>query len=137
MSLSRTLNRLFDEVRREAKRNPAFADRLDAVLRAHASARDIDPEVLAEAERDEAAPLESSEAAETELNPVAHFTREGADSLRVALAALPDVALVRLMGEHNLDPAGVAADLAGHDLVEHIVAQAEKRVERDRKLFDY
>ena len=35
MSLNKTLDRLFDEIRREAKRNPAFADRLDAVLQLH------------------------------------------------------------------------------------------------------
>ena len=38
MSLNKTLDRLFDEIRREAKRNPDFADRLDAVLRVHDSA---------------------------------------------------------------------------------------------------
>jgi hypothetical protein len=132
MSLNKTLNRLFDEVRREAKRNPAFADRLDAVLRAHASVREIDERNLEpeEAEAD-AAP------AAPDLNPLALYTRDGADALRITLAALPDAALLSLIGEHNLDPAGAAAGLAGHDLVEHIVAHAEKRVERDRKMFDY
>ncbi|MES1197494.1 MAG: hypothetical protein ABUL55_02605 [Pseudomonadota bacterium] len=48
MSLNKTLNRFFDEIRREAKRNPAFADRLDAVLRVHDSQRDVADEVMAE-----------------------------------------------------------------------------------------
>jgi len=46
MSLNKTLDRLFDEIRREAKRNPDFADRLDAVLRLHESRRDVPHEVV-------------------------------------------------------------------------------------------
>jgi hypothetical protein len=46
MSLNKTLDRLFDEIRREAKRNPDFADRLDAVLQRHDSRRDVPDEVL-------------------------------------------------------------------------------------------
>ena len=46
MSLNKTLDRLFDEIRREAKRNPDFADRLDAVLRLHESRRDVCDEVI-------------------------------------------------------------------------------------------
>jgi len=45
MSLNKTLDRLFDEIRREAKRNPDFANRLDAVLRLHDSRRDVPAEV--------------------------------------------------------------------------------------------
>jgi hypothetical protein len=48
MSLNKTLDRLFDEIRREAKRNPGFADRLDAVLRLHDSRRDVADEVVEE-----------------------------------------------------------------------------------------
>jgi len=48
MSLNKTLDRLFDEIRREAKRNPDFADRLDAVLRVHESRRDVPDEVIKE-----------------------------------------------------------------------------------------
>jgi len=46
MSLNKTLDRLFDEIRREAKRNAAFADRLDAVLRLHESRRDVGDETI-------------------------------------------------------------------------------------------
>ncbi|MBS0384829.1 MAG: hypothetical protein JSS00_05720 [Proteobacteria bacterium] len=57
MSLNKTLDRLFDEIRREAKRNPEFADRLDAVLRLHDSRRDVDGGVIEEVTREaEAAP---------------------------------------------------------------------------------
>src|SRR5512134_368472 len=48
MSLNKTLDRLFDEIRREAKRNPDFADRLDAVLRLHDSRRDVADDVVEE-----------------------------------------------------------------------------------------
>jgi hypothetical protein len=146
MSLNRTLGRLFDEIRREAKRNPAFADRLDAVLRAHESARDVPDAVLEEVASDDPGPPASSrfasgvselEARGPEVNPVALYIRDGAEALRIALAALADDALAALVEEHHLDPAGAAAGMTGHDLIEHIVAQAEKRVTRDRKLFDY
>ena len=46
MSLNKSLDRLFDEIRREAKRNPDFADRLDAVFRVHESRRDVPDEVV-------------------------------------------------------------------------------------------
>lgn len=145
MSLNKSLNRLFDEIRREAKRNQAFADRLDAIFLAHASAREVD-EALVEAER--AAPdvppptrkladLGGVADAAAEINPVAFYIRDGADALKSALSALPEGALTQLLGEHNLDPAGAASGLAKPALVDHIVAQAARRVERDRKLFDY
>lgn len=152
MSLNKTLNRLFDEIRREAKRNDAFADRLDAIFLAHTSAREVDA-TLVEAERQapefqERAPARSladlggvadakAPASVPDLNPVAFYVRDGADALKTALTALPKDALTQLLGEHNLDPAGATAGLAKPALVEHIVAQAARRVERDRKLFDY
>ncbi len=156
MSLNKTLNRLFDEVRREAKRNPAFADRLEAAIRAHVSAREIDesnldvetgPPAPSPASVSRPAPTPSERSADAgegaggpphaDLNPVAYFTRDGADALQAALSDLPESALAHLVSEHNLDPAGAAAGLPKPDLVAHIVAQAQKRVERDRKLFDY
>jgi hypothetical protein len=51
MSLNKTLDRLFDEIRREAKRNPDFANRLDAVLRLHDSRRDVPESVVEEMAR--------------------------------------------------------------------------------------
>ncbi|MBL8543702.1 MAG: hypothetical protein JNJ63_07805 [Hyphomonadaceae bacterium] len=53
MSLNKTLDRLFDEIRREAKRNPDFADRLDAVLRLHDSRREVADELVEEVAREE------------------------------------------------------------------------------------
>lgn len=137
MSLNRTLHRLFVEVRREAKRNPGFADRLDAVLRTHASVRVIDEASLIEDEPEEEPALAAPVVPLPDINPVAVYTREGADALKEALIVLPEAALTSLVGEHNLDPAGQAAGLAKPALIDHIVAQAARRVERDRKLFDY
>lgn len=152
MSLNKSLNRLFDEIRREAKRNPAFADRLDAIFRVHESNREVAEEVVeaarADVEPGAAAPSPPTVskpskdhagegAGAPDLNPVAFFTREGADALKVALTKFTKPALEHLLSEHNLDPAGAAAGLPKPALVEHIVAQAQKRVERDRKLFDY
>ena len=150
MSLNKSLNRLFDEIRREAKRNREFADRLDAIFRVHESAREV-PEELVAAERaapdvEVAAPSKPASAKSApspapvdgqDLNPVAYFTREGADALKVALTRFTRPALEHLVSEHNLDPAGAATGLAKPALVDHIIAQAQKRVERDRKLFDY
>lgn len=141
MSLSRTITRLAAEVRREARRNPEFADRLDAVLRAHVRRGGETPaEAVAEALAAEAAPAPAPEPAPApapDLNPVALFTRSGADALKAALDALPEPALAHLLGEHHLDPAGATSGQPKEAVVAHIVAQAQRRVERDRKLFDY
>lgn len=167
MSLNKTLDRLFDEIRREAKRNPAFADRLDAVLRLHESRRDVDDETLEDVaqqsarasggggERREAegegaakgkrraAPAEPAATAPTQkpappaINPAGLYKRAGEDALTEALAALDLGALKALVAEHNLDPSGAAAAFDAPELVTHIVAQAKKRAERDEKMFDY
>ncbi|MCR6644158.1 MAG: hypothetical protein NVV62_06370 [Terricaulis sp.] len=150
MSLNKTLDRLFDEIRREAKRNPAFADRLDAVLRGHESRRDVPDEVMAELAAEEPPALTEPKAPskpkakappapqETPpINPAGLFKREGEDALTEALASLNLAALQALVGEHNLDPSGVTGAMDGAELIAHIVAQAKKRAERDEKMFDY
>ena len=136
MSISRTLNRLVAEVRREARRNPEFAARLDGVLRAHVW-RGAAGEQAAATPPEAPAKETVAPAAACDLNPVALFTREGADALKATLAALSAPALAHMVGEHHLDPAGATEGLAKDELVAHIVAQARKRVERDRKMFEY
>jgi hypothetical protein len=140
MSLNRTLDRLFDEIRREAKRNPDFADRLDAVLRAHDSRRDV-PDELIEAAADVAKPEpvtgSASSFAAVAINPVGLFKRAGEDGLAQALGSLDEPALVALVIEHNLDPSGAAAKLDRDGLAAHILTQAKRRAERDEKMFDY
>jgi hypothetical protein len=146
MSLNRTLDRLFDEIRREAKRNPDFADRLDAVLRLHESRRDVAEEIVEEMagncsaarEEGEASPAsaQSPESAPS-LNPVGLFKREGEEALSAALSVQDLAQLQALVAEHNLDPSGEAGELDRDGLAAHVVAQAKKRAARDEKLFDY
>ncbi len=136
MSLNRTLARLFSEVRREAKNNPEFADRLDAVLQSHASRRDVPEDVFTEIAKSDP----DGEAVELPaINPVGLFQREGEDGLKAALNdnGFSEGALRALIVEHNLDPGGEAGQYDRAALVAHIVAHAQARVERDKKLFDY
>lgn len=156
MSLNKTLDRLFDEIRREAKRNPDFADRLDAVLRLHGSRRDVADEVLDDvaAGAEKAPPRRKGKAAAPvvpsapqppepvapaigPINPVGLYKREGEDALTAALAAMDEAALRALVAEHNLDPSGVADAMDEAELATHIIAQAKRRAERDDKMFDY
>jgi hypothetical protein len=157
MSLNKTLDRLFDEIRREAKRNPEFADRLDAVLRLHDSRRDVADEVVEEVAQERSAdvpPAQSAgkreaklaprraveplpQAAAALINPVGLFKREGEDGLTAALTKHDIAALRALLIEHNLDPSGEAAAFDYDELAAHIVAQAKRRAERDDKMFDY
>jgi hypothetical protein len=146
MSLNRTLDRLFDEIRREAKRNPEFAQRLDAVLRLHDSRREIEDEVLEAIAREGdaaatpepvvAAP-EAAAIAAPPFNPVGLLKREGEEALGVALLGFDEAALRALIDEHNLDPVGAAEGLSMEALRVHIVARAKRRAERDEKMFDY
>lgn len=156
MSLNKTLDRLFDEIRREAKRNPEFADRLDAVLRLHESRRDVPEEIVEGVAVSETPSPPAVEAAaqsqsrrkksagETPalhespaLNPAGLYKREGEDALTAALVALDAAALRALIVEHNLDPAGETQAMDEAELAVHIVAQAKRRAERDDKMFDY
>jgi len=167
MSLNKTLDRLFDEIRREAKRNPEFADRLDAVLRLHESRRDVADEVIEEAarpspasgggldrsegeapkpKRRSAAPGQSAArpdssaagaGASTLLNPAGLYKKEGEAALAGALATQDLSALRALVVEHNLDPSGVTPALTRDELADHILDQARRRADRDDKMFDY
>ena len=159
MSLNKTLDRLFDEIRREAKRNPEFADRLDAVLRLHDSRRDVGEEVMEEVAREEApdaASASPSAPAQTPakpaakksrtnaaqpppplLNPVGIYKRSGEEALSAALSTQELPALRALVAEHNLDPSGETEALDRDALAAHVVVQAKRRAERDEKMFDY
>jgi len=131
VSLNRTLTRLFSELRREAKTNPDFARRLDAILAAHVTNRAL------EAGDERETPMLAAVAAPA-INPVGLYQREGEDGLSAALNGAWDAPALRaLIAEHNLDPGGEAGALDREGLVAHIVAQARRRAERDRKLFDY
>jgi hypothetical protein len=157
MSLNKTLDRLFDEIRREAKRNPDFANRLDAVLRLHDSRRDVPDGVVEDVASDEAAPAaEAARPAAEEapapakkkpgaakaadaptLNPAGLYAREGEEALAIALSAQKLGALRAIVAEHNLDPGGVTSVLTRDELAAHIIDQAKRRAARDDKMFDY
>ena len=157
MSLNKTLDRLFDEIRREAKRNPEFADRLDAVLRLHDSRRDVGDDVIEEAAREaqlgapapapapKPAPRKSkagpgatvAQRAPPLLNPVGIYKRSGEEALSTALSTQELPALRALVAEHNLDPSGETEALDRDALAAHVVVQAKRRAERDEKMFDY
>lgn len=167
MSLNKTLGRLFDEIRREAKRNPDFADRLDAVLRLHGSRRDVSEEMLEAIAEDNtppenggggeprrtggsksanrrAAPLQSAAPSappqaeeQNAINPAGLLKKEGEAALVAALASQELTALRALVAEHNLDPSGVTPSLTRDELAAHILDQAKKRAARDEKMFDY
>ena len=156
MSLNKTLDRLFDEIRREAKRNPEFADRLDAVLRLHDSRRDVGDDVIEEAAREaridapapapmkpasrksKAAPSATvAQDAPPLLNPVGIYKRSGEEALSTALSTQELPALRALVAEHNLDPSGETEALDRDALAAHVVVQAKRRAERDEKMFDY
>ncbi len=157
MSLNKTLDRLFDEIRREAKRSPDFADRLDAVMRAHESRREVDEATLQAAK--EAAPVETdagaaktgkpahrriaeegtslNSAGAAALNPAGLYKRDGEAALEAALRGQDLSGLRALVAEHNLDPAGETPALTRDELAAHILAQAKRRAERDEKMFEY
>lgn len=154
MSLNKTLDRLFDEIRREAKRNPEFADRLDAVLQRHDSRRDVADGVLDDVVADEPAPVAAApvkskknkpvappsaepSGAAPEINPAGLYRKGGEEGLASALADQDLSALRALVAEHNLDPSGVTPSLTRDELAAHIVSQAKRRAERDEKMFDY
>ncbi len=156
MSLNRALAELFKVVREEAATNPGFALKLEEALsvyrpskalkqaaRAKVQPRPpeakplVEPVVAAQPQPVEIEPAEPEPIAAPAINPVSIFSNQGEEALRSALAAPSREALVALVAEHNLDPAGQAEDADRDGLVEQIVTQAKKRVERDSKLFDY
>jgi hypothetical protein len=167
MSLNRALTEMFKAVREEAARNPEFAAkigeamaiykppkrrrRLPAVVAAPspAPAKPFDlQESLARPEppeaKDFAAEVEDEvfappAADAPKINPITFITREGEDALRSELEgeAYSSEGLQRLVADHNLDPAGLAAGADKAGLIDQIIAQAKKRVARDKALFDY
>lgn len=144
MSLARALAELFRAIRDEAGTNPDFALKLEQALavykpskRAKQAARE---RVAPRPAPPPAQPAPAPRAEPPEgVNPVAVLQQQGEDALRAELAGADysAEALAALAAEHNLDPAGEAADADKSGWIEQIVAQAKRRVARDSKLFDY
>jgi hypothetical protein len=147
MSLNRALAELFKVVREEAARNSDFALKLEEALSVYRPSKALKQAAKARLKPRPAAPAlepapvlgELAESVEPTpgINPVSIFSNQGEQALRTALAAPSREALIALVAEHNLDPAGQADNADRDGLVEQIVSQARKRVERDSKLFDY
>ena len=138
MSREQHLEALFAVIRAEARRNRRFALALDRALHAAGSRRARPKpqpalEPLATPEPEQAVALQCA----LVVHPVAMLRREGAPALREALGGFTESALRALLEEHNLDPAGAGEQEGAGALVERIVRAAEKRLERDLKLFAY
>jgi len=133
---------LFAVIRAEARRNRRFAAELDRALRwSRPTGVRLKPQPAPETVKAEKAqpPIQPppQEAPAATLHPVAMLRREGAAALRAALEGVEEGVLRALLQEHNLDPAGAAEQEAADALVDRIVRAAEKRLERDLKLFAY
>lgn len=105
MSLNKTLDRFFDEIRREAKRNPDFADRLDAVLQRHDSRRDVPEDLLDEVVQEPAKSSPASGGGASAASGGGKSAGRRAASPQSAAPTTPPQA-----GEHtapNLNPAGL------------------------------
>lgn len=153
MSLNRALTELFKAIREEAARNPEFAERIGEAIavykppkrrrRPAAAAPVAAPppakpfDLQAALAREGEAPANDAAIAAPDINPIAFFSREGEEALRKELEEESREALAALVTEHNLDPAGAAAEADKAGLIDQIVAQAKKRVERDKALFNY
>jgi hypothetical protein len=149
MSLNRALGELFKVIREEAAANPEFALRLEEALGFYKPSARRKQAAKAKLKRPVEPPKQAVRArgeigqetvpAAPALNPISLYTREGEAALRRELEGevYSREALAALVAEHNLDPAGEAAAADKPALVEQIVVQARKRVERDQKLFDY
>lgn len=151
MSLNRTLERVFRAIRCEVARNPAFAGELEAALREYRPRRGpprpmtSPPKPIASSPMPVAAPIQAGtkppalRPPKPLLNPIAFARREGVDGLRGELlsGAYDEAALRVLLEEHNLDPAGAAREEGFAELVERLTDQAQRRLERDQKLFAY
>ncbi len=121
MSLNKTLDRLFDEIRREAKRNPDFADRLDAALRLHASRRDVAEGVIDDVAADAGSLGGASRPKRdrrTEKNPTSPSVgaQPPADSTSSTqgVARAPDINPAGMYSREGEE--ALAAALAAHDL---------------------
>jgi hypothetical protein len=142
MSLNRALAELFKVVREEAAGNPGFALKLEEALSVYRPSKALKQAAKARLRPKPPAPVPDEPVGQEEpaapgINPISIYTNQGEAALRTALAAPSREALAALVAEHNLDPAGEADGADRDGLVEQIVVQARKRVERDSKLFDY
>ena len=121
--IDKALGSLFKVVTEEAAANPAFAQRLE--------------DSLAKFAEDHVAARRAG-ARIGDFHPFIEFRKGTPEDFRKRLGGFDATELRMIVGKHHLDPAGVLKPRASRKaLVEHLFAAAQKRAERDAKLFEY
>ena len=121
--IEKALSGLFKTISEEAEANPAFARRLETSLAKFA-------EDYVEARR--------AEHRVGDFHPHIEYKKAGAEALRARLAKFDAKELKLVIEKHNLDPSGaLKAKTSKKALAEHVLSAAQKRAERDARLFEY
>ena len=118
-----TLAGMFKVVTDEAAANPEFARKLEVSLAKFA---------------DEYIEGRDRERRIADFHPFIEFRKVTPAGFRARLMAFDAKELKRVIEKHRLDPAGTLKGKgAKKALVDHIFSAAQKRTERDSKLFEY
>jgi hypothetical protein len=121
--IEKTLSGLFKVVSEEAATNAAFASKLEGSLAKFAEDFQASRRV---------------EAAVGDFHPFIEFKKGTPEEFKARLAKFGAPELRLIVKNHGLDAAGeLPAKAAKKALVEHVFTAAQKRAERDRKLFEY
>ena len=121
--IEKMLAGVFKVVTDEAAANPDFARKLEVSLAKFA---------------DEYIEGRDAERRIADFHPFIEFRKSTPEEFRVRLMALDAKELKLVIEKHRLDPAGALKGRgAKKALVDHIFAAAQKRTERDSKLFEY
>ncbi len=121
--IEKALGGVFKVVTEEAAANPAFAQRIEGALgkfaESYVEKRRVESEIA-------------------DFHPFIEFKKDTPEAFRKRLAGFGVAELRLVVAKHNLDPSSaLKARAAKKVLVEHIAKAAEKRAERDAKLFEY
>ncbi|MDZ4760194.1 MAG: hypothetical protein SGJ21_03885 [Alphaproteobacteria bacterium] len=122
--IEKALSSLFRVIQEEAASNPAFGRRLEDALGSFA-------EEYGETRR--------TERRVAGFHPFVEFKTDAPEEFRGRLMKFEPAELRMVMTKHNLDPTGSlrARRTSKKALVDHILAAAQKRAERDAKMFEY
>ena len=121
--MQQALNSFFGVITSEAGRNPGFATELQSAI-------------LKMSDQIDKSNLVQNQA--REMNPFALFKTDGRDGMEKALNGQKVDVLRTMVKLHNADPAGLLGNKGKKgELVEAMVKLAERRAERDARLFNY
>jgi hypothetical protein len=121
--IDKALAGVFKVVTDEAASNAAFARKLEDALAKFA---------------EDYVETRAAERRVGDLHPFIEYRKGTPDEFRARLSKFDVKELKLVIGKYNLDSAGVLKGKgAKKALVEHILAAAQKRTERDAKLFEY